>query len=231
MAAKNTNRREPLIVAIDGPAGGGKSTAARRLAARLGVPYLDTGAMYRAVALAVLDSGADPDDGEAVVDIAARADLSLVGQEDGTFSVHLDGRPVETRIRAPRVGDAASKVSTYPAVRERMVTLQRACARRLGGVLEGRDIGTHVFPDTPYKFFVTARPDVRAERRFLQHRELGKDVTRDGVQHDLAERDRRDESRDASPLAVNDSYVEIDTSDLTTDEVVDRLEQAVRERG
>jgi CMP/dCMP kinase len=228
---RETNHVEPpLIVAIDGPAGGGKSTAARRLAGRLGVPYLDTGAMYRAIALAVLDSGRDPDDAEAVLDVAARAELSLVGQEDGTFSVHLDGRPVESRIRAPRVGEAASKVSTYPAVRERMVSLQRASAQRFGGVLEGRDIGTQVFPDTPHKFFVFARPEIRAERRYLQHLEQGKEVTREGVLHDLTERDRRDESREASPLTVDDSYLQVDTSELTADEVVDRLERAVRER-
>ena len=227
---ENNGRERPLIVAIDGPAGGGKSTAARRLAARLGVPYLDPGAMYRAIALAGLDSGGDPDDGEVVLDVASKVDLSLVGQDDGTFAVHLEGRPVESRIRAPRVGEAASKVSTYPQVRERMVALQRASAKRLGGVLEGRDIGTQVFPDTPHKFFVSARPEVRAERRYMQHREQGKDVTREQVLHDLAERDRRDESREASPLTVDDSYVQIDTSDLTADQVVDRLEQAVRER-
>ena len=226
--AAGESRDERLVVAIDGPAGGGKSTAARRLAERLGVPYLDTGAMYRAIALAVLDAGADPDDGEAVIDIARSVDLSLVGGEDGKFSVHLGGVPVESRIRAPRVGEAASKVSAYPAVRERMVNLQRASARRLGGVLEGRDIGTQVFPDTPYKFFVTARPEIRAERRFLQHRDAGKDVTREQVLHDLTERDHRDETRETSPLTRDDSYTEIDTSDLDADQVVDRLERAVR---
>ena len=220
----------PLIVAIDGPAGGGKSTAARRLAERLGVPYLDTGAMYRAVALAVLDSGADPDDRDAVLSVARRADLSLVGQDDGTFAVQLDGRPVESRIRAPRVGEAASKVSTLPEVRQRLVALQRASAQRLGGVLEGRDIGTHVFPDTPYKFFVSARVEIRAERRYEQLRGMGKDVTREEVLRELRERDERDTGREASPLPVDDSYVEVDTSDLSVDEVVDRMEQAVKER-
>lgn len=219
----------PLIVAIDGPAGGGKSTAARRLAERLGVPYLDTGAMYRAVALAVLDTGADPDDREAVLRVALRADLSLVG-EDGTFAVHLDGRPVESRIRAPRVGEAASKVSTYPEVRERLVALQRASARRLGGVLEGRDIGTRVFPDTPYKFFVTAHVEVRADRRYQQLVGMGKEVSREEVLRELRERDDRDTGRDASPLTLDETYVEIDTSELSVEQVVDRLEAAVRER-
>jgi len=229
VAAAAERGERPLVVAIDGPAGGGKSTAARRLAGRLGVPYLDTGAMYRAIALAVLDSGADPDDRDAVVEIAAKADLSLVSQADGTFSVQLDGAAVEPRIRAPRIGEAASKVSAYPAVRQRLVALQRASAQRFGGVLEGRDIGTKVFPDTPYKFFVTARPEVRAERRYRQHREEGKDVERDQVLRDLTDRDHRDETRETSPLTRDDSYVEIDTSELTADQVVDRLERAVRQ--
>ena len=174
-------RETPLIVAIDGPAGGGKSTAARRLAERLGVPYLDTGAMYRAVAVAVLDHGADPKDREAVVKVAKTIDVSLVSREDGSFGVQLRGEDVEPRLRTPRVGEAASLVSTYPEVRQRMVALQRATGRRIGAVLEGRDIGTKVFPDTPHKFFVTARPEVRAERRYQQHKEAGTDVDRDEV--------------------------------------------------
>ncbi len=222
-------RETPLIVAIDGPAGGGKSTAARRLAERLGVPYLDTGAMYRAVAVAVLDHGADPEDREAVVKVVKSIDVSLVRREDGSFGVQLRGEDVEPRLRTPRVGEAASQVSTYPEVRERMVTLQRASARRLGGVLEGRDIGTKVFPDTPHKFFVTARPEIRAERRYLQHKEAGKDVDRDEVLKELKARDQRDENREESPLTLDDSYTRIDTSDLAPDQVVDRLEKAVRE--
>jgi len=223
-------RKEPLIVAIDGPAGGGKSTAARRLADRLGVPYLDTGAMYRAVAVAVLDHGADPDDREAVVKVAESIDISLVSHDDGSFAVQLRGENVEPRLRTPRVGEAASKVSKYPEVRERMVTLQRASARRLGGVLEGRDIGTKVFPDTRHKFFVTASPEIRAERRYLQHKEAGKDVDRDEVLKDLLARDERDRNREESPLTLDDTYTEIDTSDLDADQVVDQLEKAVRER-
>ena len=223
-------RETPLIVAIDGPAGGGKSTAARRLAERLGVPYLDTGAMYRAVAVAVLDHGADPKDREAVVKVAKTIDVSLVSREDGSFGVQLRGEDVEPRLRTPRVGEAASLVSTYPEVRQRMVALQRATGRRIGAVLEGRDIGTKVFPDTPHKFFVTARPEVRAERRYQQHKEAGKDVDRDEVLEDLKARDDRDETREESPLTVDDTYTEIDTSDIGVEEVVDRLEKAVRER-
>lgn len=224
------NAAAPLIVAIDGPAGGGKSTAARRLAERLGVPYLDTGAMYRAVALAVLDRGADPDDREAVLKIARTIDVSLVSQDDGSFAVELDGEAVEPRLRAPQVGAAASKVSAYPPVRERMVALQRASAQRFGGVLEGRDIGTKVFPETPHKFFVSARLEVRAERRYLQLQDAGKDVTLEQVLEDLLARDERDRNREASPLTLDASYQEIDTSDLDAEAVVDRLEKVVRNR-
>lgn len=222
--------RRSLIVAIDGPSGVGKSTAARLLARRLGVPYLDTGAMYRAVALAVLDGGADPDDREAVLAIARGADVGLQAREDGSFEVLLDGRPVETRIRVPRVGEAASKVSSHPEVRERMVALQRACAARFGAVLEGRDIGTKVFPDTPHKFFVTARPEVRHRRRHAQLLELGRELTLDEVAAEMRARDERDTTRAASPLAKDASYVEIDTSEVPVEEVVERMAAAVEGR-
>lgn len=220
----------PLIVAIDGPSGVGKSTAARLLARRLGIPYLDTGAMYRAVALAVLDRGADPEDREAVLAIAGAAEVGLHGRDDGSFEVLLDGEPIETRIRDPRIGEAASKVSSYPEVRDRLVALQRACAARFGAVMEGRDIGTKVFPGTPHKFFVTARPEVRHRRRHEQLAELGRDVTLDDVAAEMRDRDRRDSTRSASPLVQDDTYREIDTSDLAVEEVVERMAAAVEER-
>ncbi len=136
----------------------GKSTAARRLAERLGVPFLDTGAMYRAIGLKVLESGVDPLDREDVIAIAGEADVRLGRREDGSFEVLLDGEPVEPRIRTPEVGEATSAIAAYPEVRQRMVLLQREAAEHFGAVLEGRDIGTRVFPDTPYKFFSTPAP-------------------------------------------------------------------------
>ncbi len=217
----------PLVVAIDGPSGVGKSTIARDLAARLGLPYLDTGAMYRAVALEVLRQGADPSSEAAVTSVAARADLRLRRRRDGAFSVVLRGRDVGDQIRAPEVGEATSQISLYPEVRARMVDLQRASARRYGAVVEGRDIGSRVFPETPHKFFLDARPEVRFRRRYEQLREAGREVTMADVVEEITRRDYRDTHRRDSPLVCDATYTRIDTSDLTSDEVVDRMAAAV----
>lgn len=219
----------PVIVAIDGPSGVGKSTAARRLSRRLGVPHLDTGAMYRAVALHVLDRELSPDDEEAVVAAARDVDLELeLDAASGGARVLLEGEPVEERLRTTRVGEASSRISTYPEVRQRLVALQQRFASRHGGVLEGRDIGTRVFPETPHKFFLDARQEVRYRRRFEQLAERGSDVTYSEVVVEIDRRDQRDSHRHESPLTYDDTYTLIDTSDLTADEVVDRMEAAVR---
>jgi cytidylate kinase len=217
----------PLIVAIDGPSGVGKSTAARSLARRLGVPFLDTGAMYRAIGLKVLESGADPHDRNMVVALSDAADVRLGRRADGSFEVLLDGEPVELRIRTPEVGEATSAISAYPEVRQRMVRLQREAASHFGAVLEGRDIGTRVFPDTPYKFFLDARSDVRFRRRYEELQATGRPVTYADVEEEISRRDLRDSTRPDSPLTRDDSYVFIDSSDLSIDEVVERMAREI----
>jgi cytidylate kinase len=223
--------KEPaLIVAIDGPAGVGKSTVARLLAKSLGVPVLDTGAMYRTVALEVLERGIDPDDGAAVEEVCAGIELEMQLTPAGEIEVLLGGVPVGRRIRTPEVSEAASRVSIHPGVRQRMVELQRRTAEKSGAVLEGRDIGTVVFPRTPYKFFLTARQRVRAERR---HRELvaaGKNVDFAEVLADLEERDERDESRANSPLRHDETYSVVDSSDIGPAEIAEKMVAEVRRR-
>jgi cytidylate kinase len=216
-----------VIVAIDGPSGVGKSTAARRLAQRLDLPFMDTGAMYRAVALRVLEAGASPHEENAVVGIAGETDVRLGRRDDGSFEVLLDGEPVEGRIRTPEVGEATSVISAYPEVRRRMVRLQREAAGQFGAVLEGRDIGTRVFPDTPYKFFLDSRPEVRFQRRFQELTAAGRSVTYEQVVEEITRRDQRDSTRADSPLTCDDTYTLIDSSDLTIDQVVEEMARKI----
>jgi len=215
---------QPLVVAIDGPAGVGKSTVARKLAARLGIPYLDTGAMYRAVALYALEQGLDPDDRAAAARAAAKARIELRVAGDGHAEVLLDGRSVEPRIRTPEVGAATSRLAVHPEVRAAMVALQRELAGRHGGVLEGRDIGTRVVPETPHKFFLEAAPEVRAGRRWAELAAGGRsDLSRDEIARQIEERDRRDRERATSPMRPAPDAVRIDTSARTPEELVDLL--------
>lgn len=224
----------PLIVAIDGPSGVGKSTTARTLARRLSIPYLDTGAMYRAIGLKVLRAGVPAEDRERVVQLAAEAvvELRLLDggdtEQDVEFEIRLDGEPVGDLIRTPEVSEMTSKISTYGEIRQRMVELQRQCANRAGGVVEGRDIGTVVFPDSPHKFFLEAQPEVRLERRAEQLDRVGRSASRRELEIELGERDRRDQGRDLAPLSYDSSYTVIDTSDLTADQVIDRILSKIR---
>lgn len=203
------------VIAIDGPAGSGKSTIARRLATRLGLEYLDTGAMYRAVTFAALRRGLDPGDAGDVARIVG--DLELVVAPDG---VVVDGVDATIEIRGPEVTRAVSLVAANPDVRTELVRRQREWAlQRGGGVLEGRDIGTVVFPDAALKVYLTARPEVRAERRSKEVAELSYET----VAADLARRDALDQGREASPLAEADGALVVDTSDLGVDEIVESL--------
>ncbi|MEM9592837.1 MAG: (d)CMP kinase [Acidobacteriota bacterium] len=220
----------PMVVAIDGPSGVGKSTCARLLAEQLGLPVLDTGAMYRAVALAMVQRGVDPTDGAAVERELGDVQVELRADGRGGLEVWLDGEPVGDRIRAPEVTEASSKVSVHPAVRRRMVAYQRQGASVHGAVVEGRDIGSVVFPDTPFKFFLGADPEVRTQRRFRQLAETGRGVDRDRVRADLELRDARDRDRVESPLVCDDTYHFIDTSGLESSEVVAEMARAVAAR-
>ncbi|MFC7614258.1 (d)CMP kinase [Actinokineospora soli] len=219
---------------MDGPSGTGKSTVAKRLAERLGAAYLDTGAMYRAVTLAVLRAGVDPADGAAVLRVAESTDLRI-DAEVGAH-VHLADEDVSAEIRGPEVTLAVSAVSAVPKVRERLVSLQRrmiseARAVRGGIVVEGRDIGTVVSPDAALKVYLTASADARAKRRSKQDSAAGRAVSVDATLADVERRDRLDSSRAVSPLRPAADAVEVDTTDLDIDGVLDRLIALVDERG
>jgi cytidylate kinase len=209
-----------MVIAIDGPAGAGKSSVARGVAAALGFTYLDSGAMYRCAALAALDRGVDLDDPEAMGDLAATIEIVLDRDR-----VTLDGRDVGAAIREPATSAAASRVSIHPRVREAMVARQRRLIENGRYVAEGRDIGTVVSPDSPLKVFLTATPEERARRRAADTGEDEADVL--AAQR---ERDARDSSREHSALRAADDAVELDTTGLSLEEVIDRVVVMARER-
>jgi cytidylate kinase len=200
------------VIAIDGPAGSGKSTVARRLAERLELEYLDTGAMYRAVTFAALRRGIDPADQEPVAQLAASVDLEVAKDH-----VRVDDVDATIEIRGPEVSRAVSLVAANPGVRAEMVRRQREwAADRGGGVIEGRDIGSVVFPDAVLKVYLSARPEVRAERRAAEVTDLDYET----VAADMARRDALDQGRETAPLRQADGAVELDTSDMSVDEIV-----------
>lgn len=219
-----------IIVAIDGPSGVGKSSTSRAVARRLAIPHIDTGAMYRAVALRVIEAGIDPSDEIGVVDLASRTTVDFEIR-NGENEVIADGESVAGKIRTPEVSLVASTVSAHSGVRRRLVALQQEIGRRSGGVLEGRDIGTKVFPETPHKFFLTASPEVRAGRRWRELKQKGVDASLEEVLADQERRDRQDSTRVDSPLTVNETYRVIDTSEMTVDEVVDVIVESVGNAG
>ena len=224
-----------MIIAIDGPAGSGKSTIAKRVARMLGFHYLDTGAMYRAVAFTALDRGIDLDD-EAAVDALASAITIRFTPGESSGSITVDGRDVSREIRTPLVDANVSKVSAYPGVRTAMLEPQRAVAQNHDVVAEGRDIGTVVFPDAEVKVFLTADPRVRAQRRVLQRH--GGDVADARVlESEVAEtlasierRDALDASRDVAPLVAAPDAVQIDSTAFTIDEVTDQIADLVAQK-
>jgi CMP/dCMP kinase len=210
-----------MVIAIDGPAGAGKSTVARGVARALGFTYLDSGAMYRTVALAALERGIDPGDGEKLGEMAWELDIAFDGD-----SIRLDGRPVGGRIRSPEVTVASSKVSVHPQVRQAMVKRQRELIARGNYVAEGRDIGTVVSPDAPLKVFLTASEEERANRRA---RETGEPL--EAVLEAIEARDQRDTVRRHGALRPAEDSVELDTTDLSVDQVVEKVVDIARQRG
>jgi cytidylate kinase len=218
-----------FIIAVDGPSGAGKSTLGRRLARELGLLYIDTGAMYRAVAVAVVGAGLSTSDIEGVAEVARRASIRLEGDPD-SLRVFLDGRDVSEEIRGEEVGRLASVVSAIPAVRRELVRRQREMGEGGGVVLDGRDIGTVVFPSADVKFFLTAVPEARARRRLDEERARDAGQTFEETLADINERDRRDATRDDSPLKIADDAFVIDTTELPIEEVFQRMLQVVRER-
>jgi cytidylate kinase len=214
------------VIAIDGPSGVGKSTAARRVAARLGWGYMDTGAMYRAVTLMLEREGISVEDGDALGRVLASMDYEQRGE-----SYFLNGEDVSGPIRSPEVTGRVSKVSADASVREALVSMQRKLGRAGDWVVDGRDIGTVVFPDAKCKVFLVASPQARAQRRFLELQARGAPATLEGVLQDQARRDEYDSTRAASPLRRADDAVELDSSHLSAEEVVERILQIFSHAG
>jgi len=218
--------KAPLIVAIDGPSGVGKTTTSKLVARALNIPHIDTGAMYRAIGLGAKRLGIDTRDAAALEQLASNSQIEFVPGDPP--HVILNGEDITSLIRTPEISMAASDVSAIPGVRRVLVRLQKDLGRRKGGVLEGRDIGTKVFPQTPYKFFLTARPEVRAERRYQELVAKGSDVSLETVLGETTLRDKQDSTRQDSPLTYDETYTVIDTSELTIPQVVDTIVARVK---
>jgi len=218
-----------LVIAIDGPAGAGKSTIASRLAKTLGYVNLESGAMYRALGLKAIESGVSTEDGSALLALANRSSIELEPTGDGNRLL-LDRRDVSVRIRERDVTDAASRVSVHPAVREWMVSRQREMGARGGVIMEGRDIGTVVFPEAEVKIFLDADSSIREGRRVTQANAQDDPARAEKLKQDLRDRDRRDSTRAAAPLMAAGDAVHIDSSSMTVEEVIARAEQIVAEK-
>lgn len=216
-----------VVVAIDGPAGAGKSTIARRVAQRLGFVYIDTGAMYRAVALKALRSGIDTGDAARLEQLAREASIEF---EPGSSRVLLDGEDVTAAIRAPEISPAASKVSVFPGVRRALVEMQRRMGASQSVVMEGRDIGSVVFPNADVKVFLDADAGVRAARRVREMEEKGQKLDPAQVEREIRERDRRDSTRADSPLVRAKDAVSVDTTSMSIEQVERAILEIIQER-
>lgn len=216
-------------IAIDGPAGAGKSTIARRVAKELSFIYVDTGAMYRAMALYLLRKEVNKDDTEQIGNICQNAEISIEYQ-NGEQIVLLNDENVNSYLRTEEVGNMASVSSAVPRVREKLLSLQRKLARDMSVVMDGRDIGTTILPDADVKIYLTASSLTRAKRRYLELQEKGTVCNLDEIQKDIEERDQRDMNREISPLRQAEDAVLVDSSDLTIQQVVDRILQIFRSK-
>ena len=218
-----------INIAIDGPAGAGKSTIAKEIAKRMNITYLDTGAMYRAVALKSIYLGVDVEDEEGVKAFLPTVDLDI-RYIDGVQHVYLDGKDVSTEIREHRISKAASDISRIPAVRLRLVAMQRELAAKYDCVLDGRDITSYVLPNANYKFYITASPEVRAERRRKELAAKGENVDFSVLLADIKQRDYNDSHRPFAPLTRTEDSVYVDTSDMSVEEVIRFVMNVIEEK-
>ena len=209
-------------VAIDGPAGAGKSTIAKLVAKKKGYIYVDTGAMYRGLAIHFLKKKADQEDRQAVAE-ACRDAEATIGYEDGVQQTYLNGENVTGMLRTEEVGNMASKTSAIPEVREKLLELQRSLAREKDVIMDGRDIGTNILPNADVKIYLTASVETRARRRYDELKEKGTDCSLDEIARDIRERDERDMTREIAPLKKAEDAILVDSSDMTIQQVVDEI--------
>lgn len=212
-----------MIIAVDGPAGAGKSTVSRLIAQKLGFLYIDTGAMYRALTLKAIIEGVDAEDSASLIAMAKRTQIDLKNESDGSLKVLLDGKDVTCEIRQPCITKLVSDIAKLKEVREVMLGLQRKLGKGRDSVLDGRDIGTVVFPDARHKFYIDAVFPVRVERRHKELKELGQEINLKEVEDDLHNRDTIDSTREVAPLKKAEDAVYIDTTNMTIQQAVDKV--------
>lgn len=218
-----------MKIAIDGPAGAGKSTISKEVAKKLGIIYIDTGAMYRAIGLAAVRSGIDTKDAEGVKSVLDKVDVTI-SHSDGTQQIFLNGENVSEEIRLPEISVAASNVAVIPEVRLKLVELQRSLAEKCDVIMDGRDIGTYVLPNAELKIFLTASVDERARRRYKELLEKGVKTDFDEVKADMEYRDKNDSGRDFAPLREADDSITLDNTDITAQEAADKICRLAKER-
>ena len=216
-------------IAVDGPAGAGKSTIAKLVAKKMGLVYVDTGAMYRALGIYFLSQGLSPEDEAGITEACSGADVSIT-YENGVQQVYLNGENVTGRLREEAVGNMASRSSVYPPVRKKMTELQQMLASKTAVIMDGRDIGTVVLPDAALKIYLTASVEERARRRYTELLEKGQACDREAIEQDIRERDERDMNRETAPLRQAEDAVLVDATELSIDQVVERILSLYQEK-